>query len=153
MKVILLEEIAGLGEAGTVTEVAGGYGRNFLIPRGLALQATARNMKNLEHTRAEITKKQGRLQSEAQALAQRLESAPLKIPARAGEEGRLHGSITTHDIAEALAAQDIEVDRRKIHLEEPIKVLGSHSVKIKLSKEVEAALTLEVVAEEVPAGE
>jgi len=148
MKMILLEEVPSLGRAGAVVEVAGGYGRNFLIPGRLALPATPGNMKNLERMRAEIAKKQARFQTEASALAQRLESAPLVMPARAGEEGRLHGSITTHDIAEALAAQGVEVDRRKIHLEEPIKVIGSHPVKIKLNPEVEAALTVEVVPQE-----
>ncbi len=151
MKVILLEAINRVGEAGAVVEVAGGYGRNCLVPKGLAIPATAGNMKNLERTRAAIAKKQARLQTETQALAQRLESAPLVMSARAGEDGRLHGSITTPDIAEALAAQGTEVDRRKIHLEEPIRVVGSHTVKVKLSAEVEAALTVEVQAEAAPA--
>jgi large subunit ribosomal protein L9 len=153
MKVILLEEVANVGKAGAVVEVAGGFGRNFLIPRRLALSATRGNMKNLEQTRAEIAKKQSRLQKQAQALVKHLESSPLVVSAHAGEEGRLHGSVTTHDISQALAAKGIEIDRRKIHLEEPIRVLGSHTVKIRLSAEVEAALTVEVVPEEAPAEE
>jgi large subunit ribosomal protein L9 len=147
MKVILLEEVIGVGEAGAIVEVAGGYGRNFLLPRNLAIHATASNMKNIAQTRSVIAKKQTRIVSEARALAQKLEATALQIPAKAGEEGRLHGTITAHDIAEALKVHGFELDRRKIHLQEPIKVLGSHSVKIKLASEVEANLPLEVVAE------
>lgn len=148
MKVILLEEMDNLGEAGEIVKVADGYGRNYLMPRGLAIPATPGNMKNLEKTRAEIAKKQSRVKAEAEKLAKDLEANPLQITARAGEEGRLHGSITTQDIAEALQARGTEVDRRKIHLEEPIKVLGSHQVKVRLGPDVEASLPLEVVAEE-----
>jgi|WetSurMetagenome_2_1015567.scaffolds.fasta_scaffold223395_2 large subunit ribosomal protein L9 len=147
MKVILLEEVIGVGEAGAVVEVAGGYGRNFLLPRNLAISATGSNMKNISQTRAVIAKKQSRNLSEARALAEKLEALALQIPAKAGEEGRLHGTITAHDIAEALKAKGFEIDRRKIHLQEPVKVLGNHSVKIKLASEVEANLPLEVVAE------
>jgi len=146
MKVILLEEVAGLGAAGAVVEVAGGYGRNFLFPRGLAIAATPGNLKNLERMRAEIARKRGRLRSETEALAERLEGTPLVLSARAGEDGRLHGSITPQHIADALQARGIEVDRRRIQLQEPIKVLGSHSARVKLSPETEAALTVEVVA-------
>ena len=146
MKVILLEDVTSLGTAGSVAEVADGYGRNFLLPRGLALAATPGNMKNLEKTRAEIAKKQQRLHGEAQTLAKKLEATPVTLSARAGEEGRLHGSITTQDIADALAAKGIEIDKRKLHLDEPIKVLGSHTVKVRLSSQVEAALPVEVVA-------
>lgn len=151
MKIILLEDVNNLGRAGAVVEVAAGYGRNFLVPRKLAIAATAGSMRNLEKTRGEIAKKQNRLLSEAQVLGKRLEATPLTMPAHVGEEGRLHGSITTHDIAEALAAQGIEVDRRKIHLEEPIKVIGSHTVKVRLAPEAEATLTVEVVPEAAPA--
>ena len=147
MKIILLEELDKLGQAGAVVEAAGGYARNFLFPNGLALPATAGNMKNLEQTRAQIAKKQNRLQSEAEALAKQLGAVQLTMTARAGEEGRLHGSITSHDIAQALAAKGFEIDRRKLHLEEAIKVLGAHAVKIKLNPKVEATVTVEVVAE------
>jgi large subunit ribosomal protein L9 len=147
MKVILLEEVIGVGEAGAIVEVAGGYGRNFLLPRSLAIHATASNMKNIAQTRSVIAKKQSRILSEARALAEKLAALALQMPAKAGEEGRLHGTITAHDIAEALKAKGFEIDRRKIHLQEPIKVLGNHSVKIKLASEVEASLPLEVVAE------
>jgi len=147
MKIILLEELDNLGHAGAVVEATGGYARNFLFPKGLALPATPGNMKNLEKTRAEIAKKQNRLQSEAEALGKQLGATHLTMAARAGEEGRLHGSITSHDIAAALAAKGFEIERRKIHLEEAIKVLGAHTVKIKLNPKVEAAVTVEVVAE------
>ncbi len=147
MKVILLEDVVNVGRAGTVAEVADGHGRNFLIPRKLALPATPGNMKNIEKTRTEIAKKQNRLKSEAQNLAKRLEASPLSLTAHAGEEGRLHGSITTQHIADALAEKGVEVDKRKIHLDEPIKVLGSHTVKVKLAPDVEANLIVEVVPE------
>jgi large subunit ribosomal protein L9 len=144
MKVILLEDIPSIGAAGAVVEVTGGYGRNFLFPKGLAIPATPGNMKGLEKTRAEIAKKQNRLRGEAEMLAKKLEATPLTMSGHAGEDGRLHGSITSQDIADALAAKDLAVDKRKIHLDEPIRVIGSHTVKIKLAPGVEASLQVEV---------
>jgi large subunit ribosomal protein L9 len=149
MKVILLEDVRGVGDAGSVVQVADGHARNFLIPRKLALAATGANLKHLKHHQAAITRRQAKDASNAAAVAERLSQITLKLTAKAGEAGRLYGSITHAMVAEALAAEhDIEVDRRAITFPHPIRVLGPHEAKVHLHKEMEAALRIEVESED-----
>jgi large subunit ribosomal protein L9 len=148
MKVILLEDVRGVGQAGAVATVADGYARNLLIPRKLALAATEGNLKSLERQRGAIHRRQVQQAKTAELLAEKIAGLTLTLKAKAGEESRLYGSITHTDIAEALAAQGIEVDRRDITVPFPIKTLGTHEAKAHLHKDVEATIKLEVVAEE-----
>jgi large subunit ribosomal protein L9 len=148
MKVILTEEVPDVGAAGQVVEVAPGYARNYLLPRKLAIEATKGNVKSLEHHRRTIEARQKKLAQSATALADRIRATPLVIAARAGETGRLYGSVTTADIAEAVQRMfGLEVDKRKVEIPEPIKVLGDHEVKVRLHRDVQATLTVSVIAE------
>ena len=148
MKVILLEDVRGVGEAGSVENVADGYARNFLIPRKLAIAATAGSMKNLEQHRTTIQRNQARESSNAKAVAARVSEITLKLTAKAGEAGKLYGSVTNVEVAEALAAEhEVEVDRRAITFPYPIKTVGPHEAQIKLHKDVEATLKIEVEPE------
>ena len=149
MKVILLQNVPGLGTQGDLVEVADGYGRNYLIPRGLAEQATKGNVKSLEMRREALKKRAQREEAQARELASRLEALTVTIRAKAGESGRLFGSVTTSDIVQALQeSAGIELDRRKIELEEPIKALGRYQVPVKLYPGVVATLPVEVVSQE-----
>jgi large subunit ribosomal protein L9 len=149
MKVILREEVAGLGEPGAVVEVAPGYARNYLLPRKLAIEATRGNLRNLDQVRRMVQRRQSRLAQTATGVANRLGEINLMMQAKAGEDGRLYGSVTTADVSEALQEQfSIEVDKRKIEIPEPIRVIGSHEVKVRLHPEVEAALTVTVEPED-----
>ncbi|MHB9143998.1 MAG: 50S ribosomal protein L9 [Symbiobacteriia bacterium] len=147
MKVILLQDVKGLGKKGAVAEVAEGYGRNFLMPRGLAAPASGGAMKSLEQERERERLKLVRLKEAAQALAKRLEGVKVTLPARVGEGGRLFGSITAKDVAEALRkSAGLEVDKRKVETD-TIKTLGEHLVTVKLHPEVAAQVTVLVVEE------
>jgi len=149
MKVILLQDVQGVGEAGAVASVADGYARNFLLPRKLAISATSGNLKNLEQHRSTVKRRQLAEAGTASALAERLTGVTLKLKAKAGEAGRLYGSITNAMVAEALAAQHgIDVDRRHISFPHPIKMLGSHEATVHLHKDVQANLGVEVEPEE-----
>jgi len=151
MKVILTEEVPEVGAAGQVVEVAPGYARNYLLPRKLAIEATKGNVKSLEHHRRMIEARQKKLAQGATALGDRIRATPLVIAARAGETGRLYGSVTTSDIADEIKrAFGLEVDKRKVEIPEPIKVLGDHEVKVRLHRDVQATLTVSVIAESVP---
>ncbi len=148
MQVVLLKEIKRLGRAGDVRNVADGYARNYLIPRGLARPATAGAVHEAQQHAATQAKHAAREQSEAQALAEELNGVALTFKARAGETGRLYGSITTGDIAEELEKQTGKaVDRRRVALEEPIRELGTHQVPIKLAGDVTATITVNVESE------
>ncbi len=150
MKVILLEDVRGVGAAGSVESVADGYARNYLFPRKLAIPASEGSVKNLELHRTTIRRKQAREASNAQAVAERLTNITLKLKAKAGEAGRLYGSITHTEVAEALEAEHgLHVDRRAITFPHPIKTLGPHEAQVKLHKEVEATLKIEVEPEAV----
>ena len=147
MEVILREDVKSLGRAGEMVRVKPGYARNFLLPKGLAFEATEGNKKRIA---AEAKARGVRLEAEkaeATALAGRLGAATVSLAGKAGEEGKLFGSITASDIAEALAAQGLAVDRRRIELEHPIKTLGFHSVAVRLHPEVHAEVKVNVVAE------
>ncbi len=147
MKVILKEEVTNLGEIGEIVNVAPGYARNFLIPKGFAAEADTKNVKAFEHQRRVIQEKAAKLAREARDYGDKLSQASLTFKAKAGEEEKLFGSVTSKDIADALKAQGFEVDRRKILLEEPIKRLGAYSVDIKVGYGVTAPVTVQVVAE------
>ena len=144
MKVILKVDVEGVGSAGDIVEVSPGYARNYLIPRRLALAATSRNVKSLEKQKAEIMKKVDKERKRIEALAQRLAQTKVVVTKQAGEKGKLFGSVTTRDIADALAREGIEIDRKKIVLEETIKTLGSYQVKVKLPHGIESQVQVEV---------
>src|SRR3954470_13873776 len=148
MKVVLREEVKGLGGAGDVKDVADGYARNFLIPRKLATPATEGALKNVEQQKASYAKRQAQVDAEARALATRLGNTTLTLKARVGSQERLYGSITAADIATALGRElGATFDRRKLVLEEPIRELGTHTVPVHLARDVSATLTVQVEAE------
>jgi large subunit ribosomal protein L9 len=145
--VILREDVKSLGKAGEMVRVKPGYARNFLLPRGLAFEATEGNKKRIAaETRARGARDQAE-RTEAERFAAILGAVTLTLKGKAGEEGKLFGSITSQDIAEALAAQGHQVDRRRIELEHPIKTVGHHTVAVRLHSEVHAEVRVSVVAE------
>ncbi len=149
MKVILQKTVENLGDPGDVAEVSAGYARNYLIPRGLAIRAEKGAVNHAENLKRSHVNRLTKQKGEFEAVASRMIAAgPLRIEARAGEEGRLFGSVTAADIADAVAAQSgVTVDRKEVHLDEPIRSVGTHEVRIRLFHEVEPVLTVEVVAE------
>ncbi len=148
MKVILQQEVPKIGALGEVVEVSDGYARNYLIPRGMAVLAHPRNVGQLRHAQEVAQAKKDRFVSEAQASASKLDGVAVTIRRQADEEGeKLFGSVTNRDIAEALAAEGIEVDRRAIELNEPIKSLGAHTVTIGLFADISAEVKVYVVKE------
>ena len=144
MKVILREDVNDLGIMGTVVDVAKGYGRNYLIPQNLALEANPKNIKQLEHEKNIILGKANKIRKSAEDAAGEISKISITIEAQSGEEDKLFGSVTTKDIAEEIAKQGIDVDKRKIILEEPIKRLGSYEVSVKIHHDVTATVKLEV---------
>jgi large subunit ribosomal protein L9 len=149
MKVVLREDVKGLGAVGDVKDVADGYARNFLIPRRLAAPATPGALKNVEAQRASAAKRQAQLEAEARALSSRLNNTTLTLKARVGGQDRLYGSITAADIAAALGNEfGTPFDRRKLVLDEPIRELGTHTVPVHLARDVTASLTVRVEPEE-----
>ena len=146
MEVILREDVPHLGTIGDIVKVRPGYARNYLLPRGLATVADKRNVRVLEHERRVVEDKRRRAVSAAESLAQKLSAARIVITARAGEEGKLFGSVTNIDIERALADQNLAVERRRIRLAEPIKSLGEHKVPLALSAGVACELTVVVEA-------
>ena len=144
MKVILKEDVENLGEIGSIVDVKNGYGRNYLLPRDLAVEANPKNIKYFEHQKKIILTKAKKIISSAEDLASQVSKLSISIEAKAGEEDKLFGSVTAKDIAEAIAAQGIEVDKRKIVLEEPIKRLGTHAVTVKILQNVTATVNVEV---------
>ena len=146
MKVILIENVPSLGEAGDLAQVAEGYGRNFLIPKKLALEATAANLRHLELRKESFLQKATKEKQNALDLAARIEQLPCTLARPAGESEKLFGSVTTLDLNQFLQEQGISLDRRKIHLPNPIKTLGSYTVALKLHPEVTAQLKVTVVA-------
>jgi large subunit ribosomal protein L9 len=147
MQVILRDKIENLGNAGDVVEVKPGYGRNYLIPKGLAYEASAANVRRMEAERAAQGRKDAETLSEARERAAAIEGVSLTFHARAGQEGKLFGSITSADIADKLAEQGIQIDRRTIELDEPIKALGVTSVPVRLHPQVRPELKVWVIAE------
>ncbi|UCD36267.1 MAG: 50S ribosomal protein L9 [Nitrospiraceae bacterium] len=144
MKVILKEDVKDLGLMGSIVDVKKGYGRNYLIPRNLAVEANPNNIKQFEHQKKIILAKARKIRQSAQDIADQISQMSLAIEALAGEEDKLFGSVTAKDIAEAIARQGVEVDRRKILLEEPIKRLGTYEVGVKIHQDVTATVKVEV---------
>lgn len=148
VEVILRKDVADLGRAGEMVTVRPGYARNYLIPQGIGLLATEGNRKRFEEERRQIEQSAEREREQATELAGKLEGQSVTLKRRAGEEGKLFGSVTASDIADELEASEVEVDRRLIRLEEPIKELGVFDVPIRLHADVEPTIKVWVVAEE-----
>ncbi len=147
MKIILQENIEKLGTRGQVVEVAEGYARNYLLPRSLAIPVSAGNMKQLEKIRATLAKKEATEKGAAELLAQQLAATSVSITRKAGENDQLFGSVTSADIATALEAQGFQVDKRRIQLADPIKVISENEVPVKLHHDVTATLKVSVTRE------
>jgi large subunit ribosomal protein L9 len=145
MQVILKEDVHNLGKAGELVKVKPGYGRNFLIPQGKAVVATASNVKQIEHEKKIIAAKQAQLGKDAQAMADKLASVEVQIERQAGEEDKLFGSVTSRDIAEALKDKGVTIDHRKVHMPEPIKTIGYHTIEIRLGTGVTGKIKVVVV--------
>lgn len=145
MKIVLLQDVAKLGNAGDVVTVKDGYGRNFLIPASLAALANPKNLKFLEHQKSVAEAKVLKELKTHKAVAQRIAKAEVVAKVQVGEEDKMFGAVTTSDIAELLAAQGVEIDRRLIQLDEPIKALGIYTVPIKLHADVDAIVRVKVV--------
>jgi large subunit ribosomal protein L9 len=148
MKIILQKEITELGLEGDIVNVKKGYARNFLIPKGFGLEATPQNIKTLELRRKKIEVNRLKAKEEAEKLKDTLSGMTVTFSHKAGEEGKLYGSVTTMDIAESIAKQGIVIDRRKIDLDKPIKALGEFDVPVKIYPEVTGAIKVVVEPEE-----
>jgi len=148
MQVILKEEIEKLGGVGDMVEVKRGYARNYLIPRDLAVEATPNNLKRFEHQKRIVASRLDKLKKASATLADKISEASVTLRHQVGEDEKIFGTVTNMEIAEALKAQGIEVDRRKISLAEPIKRLGEYTATVKLPGEVSAEVKVEVMAEE-----
>jgi len=147
MKLILREDVENLGRGGDVVEVKPGYGRNFLLPRGLAVLANTKNLREIEHQKAVASAKAAKLKASAEAVAKRLTETPITLKRKVGEQDKLFGSVTALDIAEALGARGLQLDRRSIDLPEPIKTVGDFEVGVKLHHDVIGKVKVKVEAE------
>jgi large subunit ribosomal protein L9 len=147
MDIILREDIENLGSRGDLVKVAPGYARNFLLPRRMAVQASDSNRKIVEQERQAHLRKEAKQKGEAEDLGKLLTSVTVSIPRKAGENDQLFGSVTAGDIADALAVQKYAIDRRKIHLEEPIRTLGEHKIPVRLHRDVSVEITVNVTRE------
>jgi len=147
MKVILREDVENLGRGGEVVEVKPGYGRNFLLPRGLAVLANPKNVRELDHQKSVASAKAAKMKASAEAVARRLAESPVTLKRKVGEQDKLYGSVTALDVAEALAARGLVIDRRSIDLKDPIKTVGDFEVPVKLHHEVVGKAKVKVEAE------
>lgn len=147
MKVILKEDVKNIGNIGQIIDVADGFARNYLVPKGLAVEANTKNIKSLEHEKRVIQEKARKIRMSAQDLAGRISNTAVIIKAKAGEEGKLFGSVTSMDIAEQLANAGIDIDRKKISLDEPIRRIGSYTVNIRLHSDVSVQVNVQIVEE------
>ena len=148
VEVILRDDVPNLGRIGEVVRVKPGYARNYLLPRGLAVEANRKNLRVLEHQKRIIAAKAERDRKDAEGHAKRLDGLELRVQARVGEEGRLFGSVTNLDVERLLAAKGFDIDRRRIHLAEPIKQLGTYPVPIQVGRDVRATVQVVVEAQE-----
>lgn len=148
MKIILTKDLDNLGKAGALVEVKPGYGRNYLLPRQLAMLATAKNVRQLEHEKAGILARSAKHKSSMDAQAKKLSQIELKFTRKVGDQKKLFGSVTSKDIHEQLSSQGYEIERRQIHLPEPLKELGTHEVEVKLHPEVSAKLKVTIGSEQ-----
>ncbi len=147
MKLILRQDVENLGKGGEVVDVKPGYGRNFLLPRGLAVPANPKNVRELEHQKSVAAAKAAKLKASAQAVAKRLSDTPVTLKRKVGEQDKLYGSVTALDIAEALAAAGHKIDRRLIHLPEPIRSVGTFEIEARLHRDVSAKIKVTVQGE------
>jgi large subunit ribosomal protein L9 len=147
VKLILREDVENLGKVGDVVDVAGGYGRNYLLPRGLAAKASTKNLKEQEHQKKLIQARLDRQKKDAEAMAGSLDSVSCTVARKTGEDEKLYGSVTSRDIEEALKEEGVSIDRKRILLEEPIKKLGVYTVPVKLHTEVTGNIKVWVVKE------
>jgi large subunit ribosomal protein L9 len=148
VKVILLDDVAKVGRRGEVRDVSDGYARNFLIPKKLALTATAGNLKGLDHIKRQQEAKAGRIKTDAETLRDRIQALVYEERRQASEEGKLFGSVTAQDVVEFLEKSQIRVERRRVHLEEPIKALGESTVTVRVHPDVTAQLRVNVIRQE-----
>lgn len=146
MQVILREDVSNLGRSGDVVTVRAGYGRNYLIPQGMAVLATERNVRQIEHQKQVISARNAKLAKDAQAVADKISTVELVIVRQAGESDKLFGSVSTRDIEEALRTRGVQVDRKKIVLADPIKTLGDYTVEVRLGRGITAKVKLHVVS-------
>lgn len=146
-KVLLREDIDDLGARGEIVRVRAGYARNYLLPRNLAVEATAGNVKGIEQERAALLKKEAKERATAEGQSQQMGSLVLEFKRKAGEQGALYGSVTSMDLAEALKERGYEIDRHRIHLREPLKRLGEYTVPVRLHREVTVDLQVKVAPE------
>lgn len=147
MKLILREDVNKLGESGDIVEVRAGYGRNFLIPQGKAMMATEGALKQVERMKEKAARRAELTIEKAQEMADRLETASVTIPVAVGEDERIHGSVTNQDVADALAEREIQIDKRKITLDQDIKTLGEYTATVDLISEIKAQVKVWVVKE------
>jgi large subunit ribosomal protein L9 len=150
MEVILREDVQHLGAMGEVVKVKPGYARNFLLPRGMAVEASRRNLAALDHEKSLIAIKRERERKVARTEADKLDGLVIEITARAGEEDRLYGSVTNLDIAQHLSERGVKVDRRRIDLDDPIKRLGTYRIVVGIAHDVKATITVKVLPEAAP---
>src|SRR5471032_3077269 len=147
MKVILTKDMDNLGKAGSLVEVKRGYGRNYLIPNEWAVLATAKNVRQLDHEKAGILARAAKVKTSMTALANKLNQVEVKLKRKVGEQDKLFGSVTSKDIHEGLTALGYDVDRRQIHLPEPLKTIGTHEVEVKLHSEVSSKVKVTIAPE------
>ncbi len=152
MKVILMQDVTNLGEVGDIVDVAGGYGRNYLVPQGMAVAATAKNKRQLEHQQRLREHQIAKARKAAAGLAEQLQGMSCTFTRKTAEEGRLFGSVTSMDIVEQLKVNGVELDRRRVQLDQPIRGLGDFSVPVRLPGDLTAEVKVTVVAEAAESG-
>jgi len=147
MKVILREDVKNLGDMGEVVNVSNGYARNFLLPKKFAVEANTKNLKEFEHNKKVIAERASKIKESVKSAAEKLSAVSLTIKAKTGEDDKLFGSVTNMNIADALASEGFDIDKKKIVMDEPIKRLGEYSVTIKLHPEISTQIKVQVVQE------
>lgn len=148
MKILLTENIASLGEIGQIVNVAPGYARNYLLPQGLAIEATGKNVRELEHKKRILAQKREKIRQEMLSAAEKLNRVTIQMSRKVAEEDKLYGSVSAVDVAKALEEQGFEISRKDIHLDQPIKQLGEHTVPIRIGSDISAAVKLVIEKEE-----
>jgi large subunit ribosomal protein L9 len=147
MKVILTKDLENLGRAGALVEVKPGYGRNYLLPRKLAMAATEKNIRQLEHQKSGILARAAKEKQNMTAMANKLNAIEVRFTRKVGEQNKLFGSVTSKDVHEQLAAQGYQLDRKQVHMPEPLKEVGTHEVEVKLHAEVSAKVKVTIAPE------
>jgi len=148
MKVILTKDLENVGKAGALVDVKPGFGRNYLLPLQLAMPATAKNIRQLEHEKSGILARAARQRTSMDAMAKKISAIQLKFTRKVGEQDKLFGSVTSKDVHDRLVEQGYEIDRKQIHLPEPLKTIGDHEVEVKLHPDVTAKLKVAIAAEQ-----